>query len=62
MSLPEYFRLPWAEEQGRRVMRSREHIQGSHPLSRYGDCVRRHNLTLGITRGTPAGAGRASPI
>ena len=37
ISLPEYFRLPCGEEQGRRVMRSCERIQGSHPLSRYGD-------------------------
>ena len=36
-------------------------IQGSHTLSRYGDW-KDSNLTLGITRGTPAYAGRASPI
>ncbi len=52
------------KEQGRRVMRSEEHIQGSQPLSRYGipaSCLA--DLTLGITRSAPAfGAGRASPI
>ena len=56
------------KEQGRRVSepRTRDLLQGSHALSRYGDRVlANHDLTLGITLSKPAfllGLHRFEPV